>query len=65
MSESTSDGGTNIVAIVALIILAGLVILFFMFGLPMLKQATSQQMPSEIKVEIPVPTPAPTPAPQQ
>ncbi len=61
MSEQTSDGGTGVVAIVALLILAALTVLFFAYGLPMLQRASSQTMPSTIKVEIPTPTiPTPT-----
>lgn len=52
-SNSGTDNGTNVVAIVALIILAGLVVLFFMYGLPMLQNASGGGIPSEIKVELP------------
>lgn len=60
MADTNSgNGGTNIVAIVALIILAGLAVLFFVYGLPMLQEAASPEVPSEIRVEIPTPQPTP------
>ncbi|HAU66521.1 TPA: hypothetical protein DCW61_04190 [Candidatus Uhrbacteria bacterium] len=66
MVDTNSGNGTNIVAIVALIILAGLVVLFFVYGLPMLQNASNLEVPSEIKIEIPTPVePAPQPTPQQ
>lgn len=63
MSDTTSEGGTGVVAIVALVILGALVVLFFIYGLPMLQNSNGQTMPSEIKIEIPTPLPTPAPAP--
>lgn len=66
MADTNSGNGTNIVAIVALIILAGLAVLFFVYGLPMLQNASNPEMPSEIKIEIPAPTEViPEPTPEQ
>lgn len=66
MADTHSDSGSSMVAIVALLILAGLAVLFFVYGLPMLQNASNPQTPTEIKLEIPALTPpssAPVPAP--
>ncbi|TSC84335.1 MAG: hypothetical protein G01um101413_630 [Parcubacteria group bacterium Gr01-1014_13] len=60
--ETTDDG--NVVAIVAIIILVGLAIAFFVYALPMLQ--TSEITPAEQGTTIDinnVPTPQPSPAP--
>lgn len=62
MADTNSGNGTNVVAIVALIIIAGLAVLFFVYGLPMLQNASKPEMPTEIKIEIPSPV---EPAPQE
>ncbi len=67
MSDETSGNSSNMVAIVAIVILAGLAVLFFMYGLPMLQKnaAQPQQPGTTIDVKLPDITkpsePAPTP----
>lgn len=53
MADTNSgNGGTNIVAIVALLIIAGLAVLFFVYGLPMLQNASDEP---EVQIDIPTP----------
>lgn len=61
------DGG-SMVAIIAIVILAGLAILFFVYGLPLLQGSNDTQSDANIDVQIPNPItnpsePAPTPNP--
>lgn len=68
MSNENSGGGDSgsIVAIVAIVILAGLAVLFFMYGLPMIQKNNAPQPGTTIEVKIPgaIP-PATTPEPAQ
>lgn len=65
MSDETSGNSSSIVAIVAIVILAGLAVLFFVYGLPMIQKNNAEQPGTTIEVKLPVTTePAqPTPTP--
>mgnify|MGYP001567940214 CR=1 FL=1 len=67
MTEETSGNG-SMVAIVAIVVLAGLAVVFFVYGLPMLQKNSAQPQQPGTTVDIKLPTdttkpaePAPTP----
>lgn len=52
MSDETSGNGNGIVAIVAIVILAGLAVLFFMYGLPMIQKNNASTQGTTIDVKL-------------
>ncbi len=59
MTNVTYDNGngSNVVAIVAVVILVGLAILFFMYGLPILQRNAAQPQPQQPGASIQINTP--------
>ena len=63
MANETSGDSGNVVAIVAIVILAGLAVLFFVYGLPMIQKNNAQPQGTTIDVKLPDPTKPSEPAP--